>query len=102
MKEAIKMKLIKVHALDTNKYKAEEYLQAINAEKVSNITCTTEKAGDDTEYFGIEFVSASWITFVKLDSKFKNEEWFMKLINKLADSLEKENIVDFDKLISEL
>ena len=96
------MKLIKVHALDTNKYEAEEYLQAVNAEKVSNITCVTEKAGDDTEYFGIEFVSASWITFVELDSKFKDEKWFMKLLNKLSDSLKKENVVDFDKLVSEL
>ena len=96
------MKLIKVHALNTNHYKAEEYLDAINAEEVCHIICATEKAGDDTEYFGIDFMSTSGTVFVELDLKFKNEEWFIKLLNKLADSLEKENVVDFDKLVNEL
>lgn len=95
------MKLIKVHALDTDNYKARKYLSVINVEKICSIDCV-KKSDDDTEYFGIDFVSTGRITFVELDSKFKNEKWFMKLLNELADSLEKENVVDFDKLVSEL
>lgn len=95
------MKLIKAKTLESN---GRETIQFIDANQIMSIHPTYKEHGcNHEEYFGIEFYQTTYVyAFARLDSKFKDEKLFTKLIEKLVQKLKQEDIVDINELANKL